>query len=125
MGIVSQLSKGNAVGFGVEIGEYRGRGSGSAARLPAATTGAAHPRAVRRGVLSPADPVREHCRTEDPSAAVDPGRERRDQRAGPAREFPGRPAPKPRTVEMITVINNPEHSDGRGVSYRTGRFTSD
>ena len=38
MGIVSQLSKGNAVGFGVEIGGYRGRGSGSAARLPAATT---------------------------------------------------------------------------------------
>jgi len=48
-----------AVEFGVEIGEYRG-GPGPAARVPTPTSRAAHPRAVRRGVLPPADPVREH-----------------------------------------------------------------
>jgi len=37
---------------------------GHAARVPTPTSGAAPPGAVRRGVLSPADAVREHCRAE-------------------------------------------------------------
>jgi hypothetical protein len=45
-----------AVEFGVEIGEYR-VGPGLAARIPTPAAGAAHSRAVRRGVLSPADTV--------------------------------------------------------------------
>jgi hypothetical protein len=47
-----------AVEFGVEIGEYRGL-----VRVPRRAR-AAHTRAVSGGVLSPADPVREHCRAE-------------------------------------------------------------
>src|SRR4051794_24081343 len=45
-----------AVEFGVEIGEYRGvvRSRGA---FPAPAPGAAHPRAVRRSLLSTADAV--------------------------------------------------------------------
>jgi len=46
-----------AVEFGVEIGEYRGACSD-------ATSSAAHPRALRRG-LPPAEPVRGHRRVAD------------------------------------------------------------
>ena len=66
-----------AVEFGVEIGEYRG-----VVRVPRwvfPSARAAHPRSgvlVEASLLSTADPatadpVREHCRTEDPTAAVD------------------------------------------------------
>jgi hypothetical protein len=50
-----------------------GRCPGATARFPTPTAGPAHPRAVRRGVLSPADPVREHRRAEAATAPVDPG----------------------------------------------------
>ena len=60
-----------AVVFGVEIGEYRG-----VVRVPRRVfqrllPERPTPRTVRRGLLPTADPVRGHCRTEDPSAAVD------------------------------------------------------
>jgi hypothetical protein len=69
-----------AVEFGVEIGEYHG-----VVRVPRRVfqrPGAAHPRTVRQGLLPPADPVRGHCRAEDPPTGVDRRRECGDQRAG-------------------------------------------
>ena len=72
-----------AVEFGVEIGEYQGwfgfRGvcsSGCSRSSP--------PRALRRSLLPPADPVRGHRRAEAAPAPVDRGRECGDQRARPA-----------------------------------------
>jgi hypothetical protein len=47
-----------------------GVGSGPAARVPPAPARAAHPRAMRRGVLPPGDPVREHRRAEAASATL-------------------------------------------------------
>jgi hypothetical protein len=54
----------------------------AAARVPTPFAGAAHPGATRRGVLPPADTVREHRRAEAAPAPVGRARERRDRRAG-------------------------------------------
>jgi hypothetical protein len=70
-----------AVEFGVEIGEYR-----SVVRVPRRVFQRLLPerptRALRRSVLSPTDAVREHRPAEAAQAAVERGRQRRDQRAG-------------------------------------------
>ena len=49
-----------AAEFGVEIGEYRGVVRVLRRVVSTALAGAAHARAVYRGVLPTADPVREH-----------------------------------------------------------------
>jgi hypothetical protein len=49
-----------AVELGVEMRRVPRCGPGPAARIPTPTSRTAHPRAVRRGVLSPEEPVREH-----------------------------------------------------------------
>jgi hypothetical protein len=49
-------------------------GPGAAARVSTTAPGTAHPRAVRRGLLSSAHPVREHRRTETAPAVIDRGR---------------------------------------------------
>jgi hypothetical protein len=73
-----------AVEFGVEIGEYRG-----VVRVPRrvfqrllAITRAAHSRALCRGILPPADAVREHRPAEASPAPVKRRWECRDQRPG-------------------------------------------
>jgi hypothetical protein len=58
------------------------RRPGPAARIPTPAIGAAHPRALRRGVLPPANAVREHRRAEAAPPPVDRGWECRDQRGG-------------------------------------------
>jgi hypothetical protein len=65
------------VEFGVEIGEYRG-----VVRVPrrvfrSLVPERPNPRAVRRCVIVPADPVREHCRAEAAAAAT-VGRDRKN-----------------------------------------------
>ena len=54
----------------------RWRGPGPAVRVPTASARAADSPAVRRGVLSPADPVRERCGGEASPTLVNRGRER-------------------------------------------------
>ena len=70
-----------AVEYGVEIGAYKG-----VVRVPRRVfrrllPRAAHPRAMRRSLLSPENPLRAHRRAEATSASVDRGRECGDQRA--------------------------------------------
>ena len=70
-----------AVEFGVEIGEYRGVVRVLRRVFQRLLPERPYSPAMRRGALSSADPVREHCRAEDPAVAVDRGWECRDQRA--------------------------------------------
>ena len=53
---------------------------GPAARVPTPTAGATNPRALRRAVLPPASPLREHRREEVATAPVDRRWQCRDQR---------------------------------------------
>jgi hypothetical protein len=57
---VCWYAEGQTLEFWVELGEYFGVVWVVLACIPAPIAGATQPGAVRRGVLSPADPGREH-----------------------------------------------------------------
>ena len=71
-----------AIEFGVEIGEYRGVVQVPRRVFQRLLPERPTPRAVRRGLLSPTAPVREHRRAKVAPAPVDRRWECRDQRAG-------------------------------------------
>ena len=73
-----------AVEFGVEIGEYSGFVRVPRRVFQRLVPERPTPRALHRGVLPPADAVREHRRAEAAPPPVDRGWERRDRRAGRA-----------------------------------------
>ena len=81
----ARMAAGMPSGSGGVRGRDRGvprRGHRPAARFPAPTLRATHSREVRRSLLPPAHPIRDHRRAKAAPAPVDRGWERGDQRAG-------------------------------------------
>ena len=83
------------------------RRQGPAPCVPAANAGAADPRALRRGVLPPANPVREHRRTKAAPTPVDRGWECRDQGTGPALSRGWKTVPPARGASQIDPVADP------------------